>query len=449
MPNLSRSLLLAAAMTLVAGGCTLGDARTDVHAGPRGEAADPEHRPHVPQAADLPIAFSPSGGRTPLIGAQLPGVGRVRALVAPLSLGPRLPALDEQAMRDRYFGSSARVRGTVGEVLHRESSGAFRLESGVLPLLANPKERFARRAATQEEIRDLARTALAAWARGTDLSAYDNDGTDGLPGSPDDDGRLDLVFLVVETPLPFEPFTIAHGFQLRTGGKRIETGPIHVIPAPGGVLPDVRVTIDRVLESLGLAPSERLFPEGYGRTVSTLAAARLGWIPVTPISTGVIALTDRQAAMVPLSDLPRDAGFWLVERSGTRMFTSRVVRRTDGHYQVTDSATWAQGEEQPLPLSYHDGPRGPVASLGWEAGPAPVLALGSAASRGVEASEPVRPAPTPRAVPGGDAPSQAMPEGAPAVAPARPSRAAAGVRHARVPQDSAAVAVAGAPVAWP
>jgi hypothetical protein len=317
------------------------------------------------RAARLPAGLS-GQGRAPLAGARLAGIGAYRAVVVPLALGTAMPALTEQVLSTGYFGAPG-VAGTLGDALFRESGGAFRLSAQVLPVLVNPEPSFDRRAPSDGELETLIRRALESWAKESDLAAYDNDGPDGIPGSNDDDGTLDMVWVVLEAPQTLLPLTLPQGFEVGSGGRRLRTGPVHVLPAPGAVLPDLRVPLDQTLATLGVGPTERFFPSGYPRTLSTLARARLGWLPVAPFGAGDPELAEGQALLLPLSDLSLDAGFWLVERMREHVFTSRIALRPDRFYQVTDSVRWSRGAEQVLPLSYHLGARGPTVLVRWEA----------------------------------------------------------------------------------
>jgi hypothetical protein len=381
--------------------------------------------------ARMPAGLSNGRGRAPLPGARLAGIGAYRAVVVPLALGTGMPGLSEQVLSAGYFGAPG-VAGTLGDALSRESGGAFRLTAQVLPVLVNPEPSFDQRAPSGAELETLIRRALESWGRESDLGAYDNDGPDGIPGSPDDDRTLDMVWVVLEAPHAFQPFTLAQGFEVASGGRRLRTGPVHVLPAPGAVLPDMRVPLDQALATLGLGPTERFFPAGYPRTVASLARARLGWLPVAPFAGEADAeLADGQALLLPLSDLPVDAGFWLVERTREHVFTSRVALRPDRFYQVTDSVRWGRGAEQVLPLSYHQGMRGPTVLVRWDADAgAPRVHPGSA-----YAAAPGRtPGPAPRI----DAPVRAASPEAPE-----------SYRWLKLGSDSVRVSVGGPPLTVP
>ncbi|MDB4952282.1 MAG: hypothetical protein JWM27_4931 [Gemmatimonadetes bacterium] len=376
LPMMRRALWTLGAVALLAG-CGASARGPFLQPGPLGpENGDVPRTPGrwLPAAryaaqphGGLPAAFGPRAGHAPLAGAHLAGFGSYRALVAPLALGTGMPRLSEQALSHGYFGAPG-VAGTLGDALARESGGAFRLSSEILPVLVDPDPAFDGRAPRPDELEALIRRALESWSRQADLAAYDNDGPDGIPGSPDDDGTLDAVWVVVEGGQLFAPYTLPGGFEVSSRGRRLRTGPVNVLPAPRGVLPDLRVPLDQMLASLGLARTERFFPAGYPRTVATLGRARLGWLPVEPAGgSDDPAVHDGAAVLVPLSDLPVDAGAWLVERMRDHVLTSRIALRPDGAYQVTDSARWDRGSEQVLPLSYHLGARGPTVLVRWDA----------------------------------------------------------------------------------
>lgn len=440
MPRGVSTLAITAVLAVVA--CACGGARD---AGPflRPGPLGPDNG-GVPRASDRwPSATPPGGGlaglpagltgqgRAPLPGARLAGIGAYRAVVVPLGLGTRVPSLTEDVLSGGYFGRPG-VAGTLGDALLRESGGAFRLESHVLPPLVNPAAAFDERQPTTAEITALIRRALESWGRETDLGAFDNNGADGIPGSPDDDGTLDLVWVVLEAPHAVPAFTIPDGFEVASAGRLVRTGPVHVLPTAGAVLPDMRIPLEQTLASLGVGPSERFFPAGYPRTVSTLARVRLGWLPVTLFAGQEDrTLPDGEAVLLPLADLSVEAGSWLVERMRDQVFTSRIALRPDRHFQVTDSAWWARGGEQALPLSYHLGPRGPTVLARW----------------GEEDS-------APRIHPGGAyAAAPAPPLGggtrAPAPRPATRREEAAMTRWLQIGGDSVRVSIGGAPLPVP
>jgi len=378
-------------------------------------------------AEAMPAGFT-NGGRAPLPGAQLAGIGVYRGVVVPLALGTAMPRLNERVLSDGYFGAPG-AAGTVADAAFRESGGSFRLSFDVLPVLVNPDPVYDRRSPGPGELEPLVRRALETWAREANLAAYDNNGADGIAGSADDDGVLDVVWVMVEAPQPIAPFTIPNGFELVSKGRRLRTGPVQVLGAPGGVLPDLRLPLDQLLATLGIGPTERFFPSGYPRTLSSLGRARLGWLPARRSGDQRDgALADGEAVVVALSDLSIDAGFWLVERTKDHVFTSRVALRPDRFYQVTDSTNWIRGSEQVLPLSYHLGLRGPTVTVRWEAAAAAPSIRGAGSDVVNERA--------------------ALGRVAGAVRDAAPETAT-GYRWLRIGSDSVRVAVGGAPLALP
>jgi hypothetical protein len=402
-----------------------------------------QYTAHVPPV--MPAGFSAAGGREVLPGGTLPGIGAVRGVVASISLGERVPLLNERALATQYFGTHSHAPATVANAFARESGGTLRLQFDVLPTLVNPAAEYSRRAPTEREVVNLAKRALLAWSEEMDLRAYDNDGPDGIPGSPDDDGVLDLAFVVVESEHGFRPFTIAEGVRFgKRGSGRLESGPIHVISAARGVMPDLRIPVDQILASLGVGPSERFFPAGYPRTISTVARARLGWLDVQPGTIGgSYTLADQRAMLVPLTDLPVSMGFWLVERNGDRVYTSRVAMRPDGRYQVTDSVHWERGSEQPLPLSYHLGARGPTALVRWATtNGAPEVRIGGGVTPAVNSPDLI-PSPWGDPAPaGGGSPGSRG-------GWVRAASSDIGHRWVMLGSDSVSVPIAGAPLALP
>jgi hypothetical protein len=100
--------------------------------------------------------------------------------------------------------------------------------------------------------------------------------------------------------------------------------------------------------------------------VSSLARVRLGWLPAQSISApGTTHVDEGRALLYPLQDLAAGAGFWLLERAGDALFVSRVARKSDGHFFVTDSHVVRPGEGQVLPLTRQFGDRGPRVTLRW------------------------------------------------------------------------------------
>jgi M6 family metalloprotease-like protein len=148
----------------------------------------------------------PRAGFAPLL-ARAAAVGR-RVLVVPVLPRDATQApVDRATLEQRWFGDGeTSVRGYWEWV----SGGSLRLEGRVLPWLAvdgtvaqnylNIRDGVPVSAIAAGP-RNLARDALAAASAVVrDLSVFDDDGPDGIGGSGDDDGVLDLV--IVLHPLP-------------------------------------------------------------------------------------------------------------------------------------------------------------------------------------------------------------------------------------------------------
>lgn len=340
-----------------------GSATGDVLATP----ALPPHAAPRPAAAPaatlsrLPAGLTAAEGAGLLPGATMPGVGPVHGLVIPVSLGPRLPVRDDAALARDYFGPGAALVEQMGTL----SDGLFRPTISVLPTLVDSRTVLPRDPSARE-LMDLARAALRSAAERTDLSAFDNDGADGLPSSGDDDSRLDFVILVLESDEPFPSVTLRQEFAVPTRSGSVSSGPIHILSLPRSEAVDVRPAIGLWLDALGLDPGERFFPPEMPRGVSSLARVRLGWIPVDPRTVpGTATLSEGRAALVALEDVGAGGGFWLIERERDHLYVSRVARKGDGHYASTETHLLRRGEGQVLPLTRQFGERGPRVLLRW------------------------------------------------------------------------------------
>ncbi len=393
MPRLSLSARRWAAVALLALSACAG--------GSRGSFIPPTEYPGsavtYPAAAPLPPGLANEGGTKPLAGARFPGVGPLGALVVPVALGNRVPAHDERALAAHLFGEGSSEGGTVRDLLTRESGGALRFTTRTLPLRVAPQWR----AGQPRELERLASMALHGWSRQIDLGVYDNDGPDGIPASRDDDGEIDLVVMTVESDAPFPGQIVHAGLDLRSGGRALRVGHVLAVHVPRGSRPDVAEATRLVLHTLGLGESECFFPEGFGRALSSLARARLGWLASSAVPrSGSYRLPEAHGVVVPLADVPPGTGFWLLEREGERIYASRVARHPAGHFAATRVERLDAGTEQVLPLTRQLGVRGPRVRLYAEggeprldvlleahAGASPLQAIGvaapSAAPRGV------------------------------------------------------------------
>lgn len=302
-----------------------------------------------------------------LPGAQVPGIGPVRVLVVPVSLGPQLPARDDATLARDYFGTQPGGGQTVLHQLTTISNGNFRPRFEILPTLVDSRPRVLPPAPSPADLVGFARAVLQTWAGRTDLTRFDDNGPDGIPASSDDDGRLDFVVLVVETDVAFPSMTIRQDLPVQTPRGAVTVGALHVLSlSRAEPNADTRPAVGLALGALGLDPDERFFPSTHPRTISSLARVRLGWVPVETITLpAVTRVEDERALLYPLQDLAAGAGFWLLERAGDALFVSRVARKADGHFSVTEAHVVRPGQGQVLPLTRQFGERGPRVVLRW------------------------------------------------------------------------------------
>lgn len=371
----------------------------------------PSSYPGAAAAADratqqLPDGLVGRGGRERLSGGRYPGIGPLGAVVLPVSVGNTLPMHDNAAIARDLMGEDGEEEGVRG-LIERESGGMLRFASRTLPLLVAPELRGVGGRLDARELERIAAMVLATWAERIDLSIYDNNGPDGVPASADDDGVLDLVIVPIESATPFESQILHVDREVRSRARKLRSGPILVVHVPRDGSPDVIAATRLVLHSLGLGEEECFFPEGFGRTVSSLARTRLGWLPAAPVAESAIyPVPEGRGIMVPVVDLPQRMGFWLIEREAGRIYLSRVVRHAAGQFLPTRVEQMDERHEKVLPLTRQFGERGPRLRVSWDQEAAePRLEVVLAEERSAETAplQPIRrlAPPARRAVPAG------------------------------------------------
>lgn len=353
-------------------------------ASPAGRASQPGTAAAVP---GLPAGLTAGQGNAALPGAGMPGIGPVNGLVIPVSVGPRIPLRDDVALTREFFGPDPGTSGpTLVEQMHAVSGGLFRPTFEVMQTLVDSRPNVLPADPSPRHLMEFAQAVLRSVSGRTDLSRFDNDGPDGIPASRDDDGQIDFLVLVVETEGAFSSVTLRQDFMINTPGGGVTSGPVHVLSLSRSEVADVRPALGLWLDGLGLDPGERFFPSSLPRGVSSLARARLGWLPVEPVlAAEKRVVPDGRALLFPLQDLASGAGFWLVERDGERVFVSRVARKADGHFFATEAHFLRAGEEQVLPLTRQFGERGSRVHLRWAGGAAaPEAEVVSVAARAAD-----------------------------------------------------------------
>lgn len=332
------------------GGARAGDVNAVVPAVPQSLSAPPRSAPmRSPSTSDLLAGLVASDGLGRLPGARVAGVGPVHGIAVSISLTGRPPARDEKALTAEVLGGGAGDTGaTIARALDAASGGKFRLTFSSLPALVAPA---GARSGDVARLRELASSSLRSWSRQLDMRGFDNDGPDGLPGSADDDGVVDFFLLAVEGTEDVPSVTLKDGVPAGSGSARLETGPIHVLGLTGG--DPLLAGIGLVLGAAGLDGSERFFPSGFPRMISTLARVRLGWVQTTRARPSATAdeVLEGQVRLIPLRDVADGGGFWLVENDGRSTYATRAVRGPGDHFTPTDVRVWQPGTAMVLPLS--------------------------------------------------------------------------------------------------
>lgn len=345
------------------GGASGGRAGAAVPAVPRSASAPLAARASQPVEArrsELPSGLVASGGLGRLPGALVPGVGPVHGLAVSVSVTGKAPSRDETALISEILGGGSNDTGsTIARALSAASGGKFRLTFSALPALVGPRESV--RENDIERLRALAASSLRSWSRQLDVAGFDNDGPDGMPGSVDDDGVVDFFLMALEAEQDVASITIRAGLPVTApSGRRVETGPVHVLALGASGADPLLAGIGLVLDAAGLAGDERFFPSGFPRMISSLARVRLGWVntAVARQSTVPVVVAAGSAVLIPLRDMADGTGFWLVENDGSHTFATRAVRTAGDHFTPTDVRVWEPGRPMVLVLTRQMGELG-------------------------------------------------------------------------------------------
>jgi M6 family metalloprotease-like protein len=155
-----------------------------------------------------------------------------RVLVIPVLFadGPADPPVAREELERRLFDRAARA--SYASFLADASRGAFTPAGTVVPWMRLPQTR-----GYYSNVRDgvavgnagphqMVRDAVCGAARFVDVSSFDSDGPDGLPGSGDDDGRIDLL-LVLQPDVAFEVDPSPQGNRFLSHMDRAPSAAIH------------------------------------------------------------------------------------------------------------------------------------------------------------------------------------------------------------------------------
>lgn len=328
-------------------------------------------------APGIPIGFSAEEGLGRLHGAEVPGIGPVRAVVVSLALGAPEARYTEDDVRIRVFGDSPQRRNTAVQVLDEASNGLFRMSADVLPTLLDRRTFGDARNPNSEQLRRIALEALEVWGRDTTLVMYDDDGPDGVPFSHDDDRRLDLVFVAVETDSRFPSQAIPVNAWIQTTHGRVKVEKLLMVSVPRNEPLRSHEATALTLLALGLDDGEQYYPGNPDGQISPLGKARLGWLPMTALPHPEDWVLERgQPVLIPLQDLGMGAGFWLVEQQEREIIALRAARKADGHFAITEVERWEHGSApRTLALTRQLGVYGPRVVVTWDRGSDPAVAV--------------------------------------------------------------------------
>jgi hypothetical protein len=372
-------LILAALPTIVLAGCVSTEARL-LPAPPPILPLETVAGLRPAAAGYQPISLAAEGG-------TLRPNGGVHALVLPVSFGERLPSWNDTTIASSVIGATD-GSGTAATVRH-ESGGQLRLEASVFPYLVstlvNP-ERAERNTLDQADVDRLATSVLQAWSGRTNLSAYDNDGPDGIPASGDDDGILDLVVLIVETETVRGIFPTSKAVTVRTGprDRPVTARPVYVLALrrSADLAEAQRDLTQLVLYAAGLGSPEMFFPAGHEHMLSTIGRVRLGWTGVEwTTRSGEYALRPGHARALPIVDVEDNRAMWLLEQGETEAYITRLARHEAGTWFTTETRILRPGGSETLPLTRARAPGDPQGTVEWSAPSEPVFVRASMTRR--------------------------------------------------------------------
>lgn len=249
----------------------------------------------------------------------------------------------------------------------------------------------------------ISRAVMHADSTGIDWGQFDNDGPDGIPNSGDDDGIVDLIWLIHPKPgaeclvdgdiwshrwyysgwtgVPLTTSSNRSGggrvlvdnYTIQSGVGGITGCDLAQIMAPGTIghetghglaLPDL---YDTGFNTEGIGEWGLMGSGNWARPFSpshmeAFSLARLGWITVSPLTTsgtyhvGPIELGDTAFLVRPTVPNPRGEYFLLENRQAQRADTAVIAKHGGGGLLIwhVDSTQYAQAS---LPFNYvNNGP---------------------------------------------------------------------------------------------
>lgn len=299
-------------------------------------------------------------------GARVNNRGTVRAIVMPVALG-KAPTWDEAGIGETIFGPDG-----LPFMLYQESRGQFKLEVDIFPPLVDRSVTEAdvtTHRGADRRLKKLARRVVDEWSVRANLAIYDSDGPDGRPMSGDDDGAIDLIYLLLETSSLPALMSVPIHHEVRVGrfGRITAKVPeVHILALPPKGSPDPVVASPKVrllqaLHYLGVQPNLAYFPAPHDTILATSTRLMLGWSPYAEVrKPGFYYLSNPDAIVMLPSGKDR---YWLLERRSGTLFASDAIRRKNQYF--TMGLRLHRPGDPPLVLPLGDGKSPPTAVIEW------------------------------------------------------------------------------------
>lgn len=294
--------------------------------------------------------------------AELNARGLIRGVAFPVSLGGKQPSRDPHEYAAALFGPE----GYLAEFTEM-SGGRLRVEIDVFPALMDPAISDLDIAGTigaRRNVERLTRRVYEEWAARANFARYDNDGPDGRPMSGDDDGRIDLGYLIIETNAYPAILEVGPAMELPVGlgGRlRLDAPRTHVLAIPPKEIGDV-VGEDllsfhtlKFFDALGVPFNEAYFPAPLENQVSTAAKIRLGWMDVVTVrEPGTYFVESPRIGVVLPIAKTNNKLYWLIERRDGILYVSQALREKDRFKTLSVYAYAPAPDPIALPLSTNE-----------------------------------------------------------------------------------------------
>lgn len=291
--------------------------------------------------------------------AEVNARGLVRGLALPVSLGGKQPSREPHEYASALFGPDGYLANFA-----EMSGGRLRVEVDVFPALMDPTVSDIEIAGTigaRDKVQRLTRRVYNEWTGRANFARYDNDGPDGRPMSGDDDGRIDLGYLVIETNAYPALLEVEPSMELSVGlgGRlRLDAPRTHVLAIPpkeaGDVVGEDLLNFHtlKFFDALGVPFNEAFFPAPLENKISTAAKIRLGWMDVVTVRKPGTYFVEspRIGVVLPIAE-SGDKLFWLVERRDGILYISQAMHEKERLKTLAVYAYAPSPDPVALPLS--------------------------------------------------------------------------------------------------